>query len=134
MLDRIGGLLEIGAMGSGDYHMALGIVGRYESSVPIGVSEGYKNSIASWATRAAFEVNGKLGFVHGTVEHPFHGRKSDRGYQVRWQMFLDSGFDPAIDLKRNTYGVLEFSGAKPNLERAFDRYLRAREEDVNTLT
>ena len=49
-------------------------------------------------------------------------------------MFLDSGFDPAIDLKRNTYGVLEFSGAKPNLERDFDRYLRSREEDVNTLT
>ena len=134
VLDQIGGLLEIGAMGSGDYHMALGIVGRYDSSIPMGVSEGYKNSIASWATRAAFEVNGKLGFVHGTIEHPFHGRKSDRGYQARWQMFLDSGFDPAIDLKRNTYGVLEFSGAKPKLERAFDRYLRAREEDVNTLT
>jgi hypothetical protein len=64
VLDRIGGLLEIGAMGSGDYHMALGIVGHYEASMPVGVSEGYKNSIASWATRAAFEVNGKVGFVH----------------------------------------------------------------------
>ena len=49
-------------------------------------------------------------------------------------MFFNSGFDPAVDLKRNTYGVLEFSGAKPALERAFDRYLRTREEDVNTLT
>ena len=134
VLDRIGGLLEIGAMGSGDYHMALGMVGRYTASVPPGVSDGYKNSVASWATRAAFEVNGKLGFAHGTIEHPFHGRKSDRGYQTRWQMFLDSGFDPAIDLKRNTYGVLEFSGTNPNLERAFDRHLRSREEDVNTLT
>ena len=134
VLDRIGGLLEIGAMGSGDYHMALGIVGRYEASVPPGVSDGYKNSVASWGNRADFEVNGKVGFAHGTIEHPFHGRKSDRGYQTRWQMFLDSGFDPAIDLKRNTYGVLEFSGTKPNLERAFDRHLRSREEDVNTLT
>ena len=34
VLDRIGGLLEIGAMGSGDYHMALGMVGRYKASVP----------------------------------------------------------------------------------------------------
>ena len=24
-----------------------------------------------------------LGFVHGTIEHPFHGRKGDRGYQSR---------------------------------------------------
>jgi hypothetical protein len=121
-------------MGSGDYHMALGMVGNYKASVPASVSVGYANSIASWATRATIEVNGKLGFVRGTIEHPFHGRKSDRGYQTRWKMFLDSGFDPSIDLKRNTYGVLEFSGAQPNLERAFDRYLRAREEDVNTLT
>jgi hypothetical protein len=134
VLDRIGGLLETGAMGSGDYHMALGLIGRYEASLPAGASEGYKNSVASWAVRTAFEINGKLGFAHGTIEHPFHGRKADRGYQTRWQMFLDTGFDPATDIKRNTYGVLEFSGTKPDLERAFDRYLRAREEDVNTLT
>jgi hypothetical protein len=44
------------------------------------------------------------------------------------------GFDPSTDLKRNTDGVLEFAGNKPDLERAFDRYLRSREEDVNTLT
>jgi hypothetical protein len=39
-------------------------------------------------------------------------------------MFLDSGFDPTIDLKRNTDGVVEFSMTKPDLERAFDRYVR----------
>jgi len=133
-LDRIGGLFELGGMGSGDHHMALGMVGAHEASLPPSVTAGYHNSVAAWSWRAAAEINGKLGFVHGTIEHPFHGRKSDRGYQSRWAMFLDSGFDPATDLKRNTYGVLEFSGAKPDLERAFDRYLRSREEDVNTLT
>ena len=134
LLDRIGGLLEIGAMGAGDYHMALGMVGRAAASLPGGVAKGYVDAVSSWAERAAFEVNGKLGFSHGTIEHPFHGRKADRGYQSRWQIFLDTGFDPATDLKRNTAGVLEFAGNKPALERAFDRYLRAREEDVNTLT
>jgi hypothetical protein len=34
LLDRIGRLLEFGAMGSGDYHMALGMVGRYMAFVP----------------------------------------------------------------------------------------------------
>ncbi len=47
VLDRIGGLLEIGAMGSGDYHMALAMVGKYKASVPSRVSDSYKNSIAS---------------------------------------------------------------------------------------
>jgi hypothetical protein len=132
-LDHIGGLFEVGGMGSGDHHMAHGLIGEEARSLPKDVSAGYRNAVASWASRAAAEVNGKLGFVHGTIEHPFHGRKADRGYQSRWKMFLDHGFDPATDLKRNTHGVLEFSGSKPDLERSFDRYLRSRNEDVNSL-
>jgi hypothetical protein len=41
-------------------------------------------------------------------------------------VFLDNGFDPATDLKRNGYGVPEFAGNKPNLERDSDPYQRAR--------
>jgi hypothetical protein len=133
-LDHTGGLFEVGGMGSGDHHMAYGLIGECRHSLPGGVTVGYRNAVASWAARAKIEVNEKLGFVHGTIEHPFHGRKDDRGYQSRWSMFLDNGFDPATDLKRNTFGVLEFAGNKPDLERDFDRYLRSREEDVNTLT
>jgi hypothetical protein len=133
-LDRIGGLFELAGMGAGDHHMALGMIGRYEASLPGGITKGYRDAVASWSSRAAAEINGKLGFVHGTIEHPFHGRKANRAYETRWAMFLDNGFDPATDLKRNSYGVLEFAGNKPDLERDFDRYLRSREEDVNTLT
>lgn len=133
-LDRAGGLFELGGMGSGDHHMALGIVGQYQKSLPAGVTAGYRNAVALWSARASAEINGKVGFIQQTLEHPFHGRKGDRGYQSRWTMFLDHGFDPATDLKRNTWGVIEFAGNKPDLERAFDRYLRSREEDVNTLT
>ncbi len=133
-LDRIGGLFDLGGMGSGDHHMALGMIGRPEASLPAGVTDCYRNSVLAWSARAAAEINGKLGFVHGTIEHPFHGRKADRGYESRWDMFLQHGFDPLVDLKRNINGVLEFAGNKSNLERAFDRYLRSREEDVNTLT
>jgi len=134
ILDRIGGLFELGGMGSGDHHMALGMVGDYTRSIPPGASPNYFLALKSWADRACREVNRKLGFAHGTIEHPFHGRKTDRGYHTRWEMFLDNGFDPTSDLKRNTAGVIEFAGNKPNLEREFDNYLRAREEDVNTLT
>lgn len=133
-LDHVGGLFEYGGMGAGDHHMALGMIGKVASSLPGGISAGYKNAVYAWAGRAVAELNGKLGFAHGTVEHPFHGRKANRAYQSRWSMFLEHGFDPMVDLKRNTTGVLEFSGNKPDLERAFDHYLRAREEDVNTLS
>jgi hypothetical protein len=101
-------------MGSGDHHMALGMIGEFRSSLPGAVTVGYHNAVASWSARAVAELNGKLGFAHGTIEHPFHGRKGDRGYQSRWAMFLDHGFDPATDLKRNSYGVIEFAGNKPD--------------------
>jgi hypothetical protein len=132
-LDRIGGLFDLGGMGAGDFHMALGLIGKAETSLPTPVSANYRNAVVAWGQRAATEINGKLGFVQHTIEHPFHGRKGDRSYESRWNMFLEHGFDPTTDLKRNTDGVLEFSGNKPDLERAFDRYLRARNEDINSL-
>jgi hypothetical protein len=134
MLDRAGCLFEDGGMGSGDHHMALGMVGKPEASLPGGVTQGYRDAVMAWSWRAAAEINGKLGFVHGTIEHPFHGRKSDRGYLSRWDMFLKNGFDPTTDLKFNTSRVIEFAGNKPDLERDFDNYLRSREDDVNTLS
>ena len=133
-LARTGGLFELGGMGSGDHHMALGLIGQYAKSLPGGISANYRNAVAAWGNLASAEINGKLGFVTGTVEHPFHGKKVDRDYLGRWDMFLEHGFDPTTDLKYNTQRVIEFAGNKPDLERSFDRYLRARNEDTNSLS
>lgn len=65
------------------------------------------------------------------IEHRWHGDKTRRAYIDRWDMFIKHGFNPHADLKRNSHGVLEFSGNKPDLERMFDNYLRGREEDSN---
>lgn len=132
-LDRAGGLFELGGMGSGDHHMALGLIGEHEKSLPGGISDNYRNAVGAWSNLASSEINGKVGFVQGTLEHPFHGRKDDRAYLSRWGMFLEHGFDPTTDLKYNTQRVIEFAGNKPNLERSFDRYLRNRNEDTNSL-
>lgn len=130
-IDEIGGLLEVGGMGSGDHHMALGLVGSAEKSMPGGVNGAYRDAVMRWQSRATLHVNGKLGFVPVTIEHLFHGSKQARSYVGRWEMFVEHNFNPQTDLKRNSYGVLEFSGNKPKLEQAFDRYLRSREEDGN---
>ena len=130
-LDLIGGLFEDAGMGSGDHVMALALVGAAERSFPGQVAEAYRKAVMTWQSRALTHVNQKLGFVAGTIEHSWHGSKSRRAYVDRWDMFLEHGFDPATDLKRNTFGVVEFAGNKPALEQAFDRYLRSREEDGN---
>jgi hypothetical protein len=132
-LDEVGGLIEIAGMGSADHHMAYALVGEVDSSMPSAeVSSAYADALRRWQMRAIQAANYKLGSVPQTIEHAFHGRKEARGYQSRWSMFLEHGFDPETDLKRNSYGVLEFAGNKPDLERTFEQYLRSRDEDVGS--
>jgi hypothetical protein len=132
-LDWTGGLFDLGGMGSGDHHMALALVDEVRKSVPGGTSPTYLAHLLRWQDRAARHINRNIGFVHNTIEHRFHGSKASRGYLSRWDMFVRHGFDPDTDLKRNTFGVLEWAGNKPELIREFDLYLRSRNEDANVI-
>ena len=132
-LDWLGGLFDVGGMGSGDHHMALALAGQGAMSLPGGCSAAYRDHVLRWQARAQLHINGNIGYVPGTIEHRFHGRKADRGYLSRWDMFIRHGFDPETDLKRNTHGVFEWTGNKPELRREFDLYLRSRNEDANSL-
>ncbi|MGH6842401.1 MAG: hypothetical protein ACREDV_09980 [Methylocella sp.] len=133
ILDKIGGLFELGGMGSGDHHMALALAGLADASFPAGIGGAYRDAVKIWEARALVHVNRKLGYVPGTIEHRWHGDKTRRAYVSRWDMFIKHQFNPYADLKRNSHGVLEFSGNKPDLERTFDNYLRNREEDSNLI-
>ncbi len=133
VLDWTGGLFELGGMGSGDHHQALALVGKVARSVPGGTTPAYLAHLTRWQQRADLAVNGRIGYVAGTIEHRFHGAKENRGYLSRWAMFERHGFHPDADLKRNTSGVLEWAGNKPELEREWDLYLRSRREDDNNL-
>ena len=133
ILDKIGGLFDIGGTGSGDHHMALAMVGAAEKSVPGTAHPNYIAALKTWEARALTHINKNIGFVHGTIEHRFHGSKAARGYLSRWDLFTKHAFDPYSDLKRNSYGVVEWSGAKPELEREWALYLKARAEDGNQI-
>jgi hypothetical protein len=113
--------------------MALGFVGRAEVSLPGGIDDSYSRQVLRWGARAKAFVNGRIGALPGMIEHRWHGSKDKRGYLSRWDMFIRHGFDPDTDLKRNSFGVLEFAGNKPELEREWDIYLRSRREDDNCL-
>ena len=131
--DRIGGLFDVGGMGSGDHHMALALVGAADASLPSGANAAYRAHVKRWEARALRHINRNLGVVDGTIEHLFHGRKQDRSYNGRWDMFLKHDFNPDEDLVMNSYGVFEFAPDKPELRHDFDLYLHSRNEDVNSL-
>jgi len=129
----VGGLFEFGGMGSGDHHMALGLAGLAQKSLPPGPNTAYCEEVLRWGERAVRHINGNIGYTEGTIEHLWHGRKSARNYIGRWGMFVKHGFHPQEDLKRNAFGVLEFATNKPLLRRDFDRYLQMRNEDANSM-
>lgn len=131
VLDDIGGLMEFAATGSGDHHMALALIGQADRSMPEGTHQSYIDAVKRWESRALLHINKKISYLPATIEHSFHGAKAKRGYVSRWNMFIEHKFNPIEDLKKNSYGVVEFAGNKPDLERDFDRYLRSREEDAN---
>ena len=132
-LDALGGLIEVAGMGSGDYHMAMSLAGLGEHSLHGKSASSYRTTIMEWQRRALKHINHNIGYVEGTIEHHWHGKKADRRYAGRWDMFVKHGFDPAADLRRNATGGLEFNSHKPALRREFARYLADRNEDSNTL-
>ena len=132
-LNHVGGLIETAALGAADHHMALGLTGMVEMSLPSGLEPGYSRPIVDWQRRAESHIAGNIGCVPGTIEHYWHGAKILRRYVDRWQVLIRHRFDPAADLKRNVWGVLELAGNKPGLRRDIDAYLRGRNEDSNSM-
>ena len=131
--DAVGGLFELGGMGSGDHHLALALIGEADRSIPGGISDTYRREVKRWENRAQRHIGRNIGFVEGTIEHLYHGRKSERGYRSRWGMFIEHAFDPLDDLRLNSHGVLEFDTHKPELRHDFDLYLQSRNEDINAV-
>jgi hypothetical protein len=132
-LTAVGGLIDTAGLGAGDHHMALALIGRADESLPGNVTGGYRRPIMAWQERAVRHVNRSLGFVSGTIEHAWHGPKVSRDYIGRWQIVTRNGFDPDTDIKRNTWGVMELAGNKPELARDVWAYFNARNEDATTL-
>jgi hypothetical protein len=131
--DWLGGLIETAVAGAADHHMALALIGHAAESIHGYASSAYAAPILAWEHRAMHHIAANIGYVPGTIEHLWHGRKSDRRYVDRWKILTDNAFDPATDLKWNGWGVVELAGNKPRLTRDLDRYFRQRDEDRNSI-
>lgn len=132
-LEHLGGLVDHAICGAADHHMALALVGKAPVSLPGGIHPNYVKPILAWQERAGRHICGNLGYVPGTIEHGWHGAKADRRYIDRWSILTRHGYDPDRDIKRNTAGVIELAGNKPELKRDLWRYFRQRNEDAATL-
>lgn len=126
-------LLDTAAMGAGDHHMALALIGCAEKSLPRGISKGYRASVMNWQHISINEIKKNVGYVDGMITHAWHGKKRDRKYRERWDILTQNKFDPYLDLVRDHQGLWRLN--MNNGERSirlrddFRQYFRSRNED-----
>jgi len=93
----------------------------------LGTTPLRKEHFRRWATPFGALVDGRIGFIEGTVETLYHGSVQNRRYGTRYEVLGD--FDPDRDIAYNEDGCWRWSSAKPHLHEAVREYFLSRRED-----
>jgi hypothetical protein len=127
--DKIGGLFDLGILGSGDNHIALSLIDKAENSISKDLDEGYIKAVLDYQDKIK-SAKIKLGYVPGVIRHYFHGSKKNRKYLERRQILVDHKFNPLLHLVRNDFGLLLPSKECPEgLLEDIKKYFIERNED-----
>ena len=78
-LAKVGGLIDVTILGSGDWHMAHALVGAMEGKTAEATRlSDYVRALFEWQERAERWIKRDVGYVPVTLGHGFHGDKNDR--------------------------------------------------------
>jgi nuclear transport factor 2 (NTF2) superfamily protein len=131
--EACGRLLDTCILGSGDWHMAFGLVGLPDVHPNIAeltkTGQAYADSIKVWQNRAARAVRRNVGCVDCHAIHHWHGSKQRRAYGERWKILRDHAYDPERDIFRDARGIYQLTADKPGLRDDIRRYFTSRVED-----
>jgi hypothetical protein len=124
--NKMHGLVDWAILGSGDRHMALAWIGKVDLSYPGDVHSNYVSMLKEYQVKCE---GTKLGYVHGTIMHHWHGRFEDRKYRERWIILTKGKFDPLEDLFTNKQGLIQLSKPGKRFELDLKDYFVGRQED-----
>ena len=128
-IDHLGGLLDFAILGSADYYMAYGLIGKIQQTMNPLWTDGFKNMMIEWGARADRHIRKNVGFVSGSILHQWHGKKKDRRYNDRNKILVENQYDPHLDLKKDSHGVWQLTGRSIPLRDQIREYFRGRAED-----
>lgn len=126
--NRCGGLIDFCILGSGDYHMSLGIAGMKSHNQEM-ILYNYAKMLRTWQDRAEKAVNGRVGFINCHLIHHYHGTFKGRAYDTRWKILNRHQYDPSTDIFRDSQGLYQLTEDKPELREDIIRYFAVRNED-----
>jgi hypothetical protein len=135
-LDKVGGLIDFAILGAADKHMGMGLIGCIQNSFMAAkgkLTSPYVRELLEWQARAEKHIRRNVGYVPQTLQHFWHGRKKDRKYVERWNVLISNGYNPDVDLRRDTQGLWCLNDTEDprqrNLRDGIKRYFRQRNED-----
>jgi hypothetical protein len=101
--EKIGGLYELGVLGSGDNIMAMGVFNQCKYMMNSEYSDDYNNSMLLFQSKAKYL---RLGYVPGVIRHYYHGSKQNRNYVERRKILMEHKFSPVLHLTYDVSGIL----------------------------
>lgn len=114
---------------SGDSHMANALMGDvnsyYNTRKP---AEGLSKAFSKWQEKANL-LKKNIGYVDGICIHYWHGKMNLRGYEEKWHIICDHGYDPFEDIYTGINGLYQWAGNKKALEHDLRHSAMQRNED-----
>jgi len=82
-----------------------------------------------WKQKFYKFINGKTGYIKGTIYHEYHGELINRGYGSGEKRNRDFGFNMKENIFLNQSGLLEFRNPPEGWYEFIERYFKDRKED-----
>jgi hypothetical protein len=126
------GLYDACIIGSGDHAMSHAFAGDWASPCIKRIFGGNKFHILhfqNWAKKVYPKIKAKIGYLEGSIYHLWHGETENRKYVSRNKMLANLGFEPDKDIYKNSNGLYEWTGNKPELKKFCKDYFAGRKED-----
>ena len=128
-IDSIFPILDIGIIGSGDFHLATALINEVETSFMPDYTGEYKNYILNWQRKIQPYIKCNVGYVKGLILHYWHGSLKNRNYETRWKLLGKHKFNPMKDLIMDKNGLYSITPTKPYLIKDIKDYFKSRKED-----
>ncbi len=137
VIRQLGGLLDWGIVGSGDYYMAFAFIGKNRSDAAAHLDKDpsyasiitvYDTVLQPWIESANKIIQGNVGYIESNIRHFFHGEKIDRGYSWRWTILAKHQYHPNLDIGYRENGLIYIKTNKPDLYIDIENYFNYRKE------
>lgn len=128
-LADLGGLGDIAILGSGDHHMMCALIGKVKDSIHKDMHQSFKDYWLEWETRAQIHIKRNIGYMPGSIDHYWHGKKKNRKYIDRWKILTEEKYNYHKDTKRDVQGILTLTDHNIELRDRIRQYFSDRMED-----